>query len=353
MEAAVDLGSDGLVRPPWGFALVCRRMRIVALDTGRLWTDVLVDWPENLSYIGLRSMEDRLQEQLDRSRQFPLRVCFRYCLEEYDYWEDALPLLELLAASSNRWQDTDFCILHTQLHLLNPIYNRLPLLSSLLLAVLEDYEPRRSEQFDPSHEHLLFSMAPSLRVATLDVVEGLEYNIVLPPSGHRQLKPCRTLTIFIHAALWETSMQPPPPHCDPIALPFLRSLALPSLAHLATLDTPQLESLRLQTMSARCPPPLAAFLLRGGLSALLMALVVDENGRCVGPQLHRIEICLQGLRWDRAAVVEKALLKLAHTRFRPPDEGTTALSTIFIVSGRLIPFVAGTLALLQANCRMQ
>lgn len=120
-----------LNKPPWVFSHICVTWRDVALSSPRLWSFVRVETSRLYPRCSLPDVQC-LETYLERSRSYPLAIDFKRRERSMSH-----PLLDALVAHCHRWKDVSMHINTKLFHSLSPIRQRLPLLRSLSLSLVD------------------------------------------------------------------------------------------------------------------------------------------------------------------------------------------------------------------------
>ncbi|KAK7024941.1 F-box domain-containing protein [Favolaschia claudopus] len=243
-------GLDSLQEGPWVLAAVCSQWRKIALSLPRLWATIFLDFAEeDWNSPSFEAMRPKLELHLARSQSLPLDITFRAFWHEALCRKRELPVLDLLASHSDRWETIKFVGSYTLYSHLDTIRGNLPILRSLNIRVRQEhYTPRRGPL-------TIFEDCPELREAYVNAkgYDGdLPLPMELPPnrllrysasnSWANHAHVLRGMANLVDCVLHITDL-PSIPSDSVIQLPRLRRLSLSTAEALELLETPALEEL--------------------------------------------------------------------------------------------------------------
>lgn len=146
----------------WTIGQVCTRWRAVALSQPLLWTIVDLDLSG-----GPDKSRFRLETQLQRSREFPLRITLRCSV--MDHYRKEKKLINMLVEHCSRWETFEMSFpTERQAGFLNStIPRRFPLLRELNFRVYPTFDPSLRDD-ESSFVCEYFEDAPNLRTVVVD-----------------------------------------------------------------------------------------------------------------------------------------------------------------------------------------
>lgn len=167
-EACLPDRPDRNLRDPLTLAGVCRRWRIVAVSTGRLWSRMEI----YLQTVHPQSQANQVGTWLLRSGGCPLSIKIRFMgkLKEH-------PVIDALLAYAHHWADIDICVPSALFDAFSPAIGRMLELRHIKLRSTDN------QHFEPNGLSV-FATAPRLRSAILHVPPD---QVLLPWD---QLKEC-------------------------------------------------------------------------------------------------------------------------------------------------------------------
>ncbi|KAJ7209220.1 hypothetical protein GGX14DRAFT_632450, partial [Mycena pura] len=344
VSALPDTPHDDFADTPWYLGHICRYWRDVALAEPALWLDIFIMGADNYSI-------ERLETQLARSSNFPLKVLFWSSLFGKTS-SHAITLLQMLISRATRWTTASIVMNAGAFCHLAPLRGRIPRLHYLRISISEYEGSGSAESSDP------FEIAPALREVVLENLTGLPHPLVVPFGQLTYLKAddeapvaaiLRCTPGLEHASFDfnEVFFSGPP-----ISLPRLRNLYISSLGFLSHLILPSLEelymvdadpapllsllrrclSIKLRTLRiAFCTPDRTSAILAAcpTVKTLGIQIVADDNGNklvknlavrrqgsCMGPNVDSITIGL-----DRSEIKQDAFVRMVESRWRVPAQG--------------------------------